>query len=94
MTINIINIEKYYFFIVISFDGHILGILWILIIGRQMDQNLSEFCYGNRLNTKLVFDKTRATASPNLFKPYFTQYESWRNQGFNIAENLVSMLNK
>ena len=89
-----VSIEKYNNFIDISIEGHILGILWILIIGRQMDQNLSEFCYGNRLNTKLVFDKTRATASPNLFKPYFTQYESWRNQGLNIAENLVSMQNK
>ena len=80
-----IEIEKYNNFIDMSVDGHILGILWILKIGYKIDEKLYENCYGNRLNENLMFDGQKTTASPNLFKPYFNQYESWRNNGFNLA---------
>ena len=49
------------------------------------DEKLYENCYGNRLNENLMFDGQKTTASPNLFKPYFNQYESWRNNGLNLA---------
>lgn len=80
-----IEIEKYNNFIDMSVDGHILGILWILKIGYKIDEKLYENCYGNRLNENLMFDGQKTTASPNLFKPYFNQYESWRNNGLNLA---------
>ena len=80
-----IEIEKYNNFIDMSVDGHILGILWILKIGYKIDEKLYENCYGNRLNENLMFDGQKTTASPNLFKPYFNQYESWRNNGLDLA---------
>jgi hypothetical protein len=83
-------IEKYNNFIDMSVEGHIIGILWILTIGYKLDNNLYQNCYGNRLNDKLVFDNQKTTASPSLFKPYFSQYENWRNQGLKRAESVVN----
>lgn len=31
--------------------------------------------------------------SPNLFKPYFVQYESWRNQSLECAKNVIDQEN-
>lgn len=87
-------IEKYNNFIDMSVEGHIIGILWILTIGYKMDNNLYKNCYGNRLNNNLIFDNHNTTASPNLFKPYFNQYESWRNQGLKKAESIINDKNK
>lgn len=83
-------IEKYNNFIDMSVEGHIIGILWILTIGYKMDNDLYQNCYGNRLNDNLVFDNQNTTASPSLFKPYFSQYENWRNQGLKRAESVVN----
>ena len=84
-----IEIKKYNNFIDMSVEGHILGMLWILKIGYKMDQDLGNAsntcCYGNRLNDNLIFNDKGTTASPSLFKPYFEQYESWRNKGLNLA---------
>lgn len=85
-----VMIEKYNNFIDMSVEGHILGILWILTIGYKMDNDLYRNCYGNRLNDNLVFDNQKTTASPSLFKPYFSQYENWRNQGLKKAEGIVN----
>lgn len=83
-------IEKYNNFIDMSVEGHIIGILWILTIGYKMDDDLYQNCYGNRLNDNLVFANQNTTASPSLFKPYFSQYENWRNQGLRMAESVVN----
>ena len=82
-------IEKYNNFIDMSVEGHIIGILWILTIGYKMDKDLYKNSYGNRLNENLVFNQ-KTTASPNLFKPYFSQYENWRNQGLKMAERVIN----
>jgi len=83
-------IEKYNNFIDMSVEGHIIGILWILTIGYKMDNNLCKNCYGNRLSDNLVFAHHKTTASPNLFKPYFSQYENWRNHGLKQADNVIN----
>ena len=87
-------IEKYNNFIDLCIEGHIIGILWILTIGYKMDNDLYSNCYGNRLSNNLIFKNEKTTASPNLFKPYFKQYENWRNEGLKKAENTIKTQNK
>lgn len=84
------TIEKYNNFIKMDVEGHILGVLWILLVGYKLDKSLSSNCFGNRLTESLVFENGKTTASPNLFKPYFNQYESWRNQGLSKAREIVN----
>lgn len=89
-----VKIETYNNFIDISIEGHIIGVLWILLVGYRIDNELTENCYGKRLCDKLVFSDRRVSESPNLFKPYYSQYESWRNHGLNNAQSVVNKDNQ
>lgn len=69
----------------LSIEGHILGVLWILLIGSKIDETLIEDSYGNRLVKN--FNTKKEEWSPYLYKPYFDSYETWRDKGLNIAED-------
>ena len=91
-----IEMEKPQYFIGLSPVGHILGTLWVLEIGRKLDQNAGEngqsdgmypHSYGNRLKKNLISQKTDDyTYAPGLFEPYFSQYESWRDRALEQAK--------
>jgi hypothetical protein len=71
-------------------EGHILGILWIMTFGKQLDEMCFENAKGNRLRTKLIWnDDDVPHNSPALFEPYFAQYSLWRDGGLTCAENLL-----
>lgn len=83
-------VEKYNNFIDMSVEGFLVGILWVINIGYAIDKSLSESCYGNRLRENLVLKEGDVTASPNLFRPYFDQYETWRNNGLDKAKDYIN----
>jgi len=94
-----ITLEKPQYFIDMPVECHILGVLWILTIGIELDKNcdednpfgMYEHSYGNRLSKKLVSSKTgNITFSPTLFEPYFQQYESWRDYGLEQAKSRLN----
>lgn len=87
-------VEEYNNFIDISIEGHIIGVLWILLVGQKIDNGLYDNCFGNRLCDRLVFSNNRASESPSLFKPYYGQYETWRNQGLEFARKVVNEENQ
>lgn len=63
--------------------GEILGVLWVLEIGSKLDRDFEKISYGNRL---LDNDGKGEKWSPYLYKPYFNEYQSWRDKGLQIAE--------
>ena len=67
----------------------LLGILWIMIFGQELDKNISDHAYGNRLKKRLFEDDEMSKLSPHLFHPYFELYESWRDEGLEIAEKSI-----
>ncbi|WP_078766843.1 hypothetical protein [Eubacterium uniforme] len=87
-------VEKYNNFIDLSIEGHILSVLWILLVGYKIDKNLPDNCFGKRLCDKLIFSEGRVSESPSLFKPYYRQYVTWRNQGLISADNVVNQENQ
>lgn len=93
-----IRMEKPQFFIDLPVDGHVLGVLWVLSVGRMLDKNceddsegMYEHSYGNRLKKNLVTPESGdITYSPHLFEPYFSQYESWRDHGLERAKERLN----
>lgn len=89
-----LRLEKPQYFIDLPVEGHILGVLWILTIGVKLDSrnddslaSMYEHSYGNRLRKTLINAETQTiTQSPNLFEPYFSQYESWRDKALDHAK--------
>ncbi|REL39151.1 hypothetical protein DYD21_04120 [Rhodohalobacter sp. SW132] len=63
---------------------HILSILWLMRIGYKIEKNLPNSCYGNRL---LLNDEgTGIVTGRGLLKPYYRQYQLWRDQGIEEAK--------
>lgn len=83
-------VERLQYMINMPVEGHILGTLWILLFGYQIDQNLYERAYGNRIRKTLYNELTDGpTYSPHLFEPYFQQYQSWRDTALEDAQKCV-----
>lgn len=73
-------------FIDMPVEGHILGVVWIMLIGWQLDKEYTN-CYGNRIREKLYNELSgNVTFSPYLFEPYYQKYESWRDKALDIAQ--------
>lgn len=87
-----IKIEELQYFIKMPIEGHILGVLWVMLLGYNIDKNFYNHSYGNRISKNLIneFSK-KPTFSPYLFEPYYIQYESWRDTGLNEAEKHMKM---
>lgn len=83
-----IKITDNQYFIDMDIRGHILGVLWLLIIGYRIDEKMYAHSYGNRIRKKLYSEfSEKPTYSPYLFEPYFQQYESWRDTAMDEAMN-------
>lgn len=83
-------IQKTQSYIDMDIEGFLLGMLWCMAVGTQIDNTFGNHVYGNRTR-KAVRDKPSSiwTMSPYLFEPYFSQYESWRDEPIEIAERIV-----
>ena len=89
------DVSKIHYFIDLPVEGHILGVLWILRLGYVLDDKLYKHCYGNRLNEYLLENLKETDNSeeydfsPFLFQPYYKKYQSWRDDGLDVADNLL-----
>ena len=82
------NVQK---FIEMDVEGHILGVLWIMLVGYILDSGFYLHSYGNRVRPTLKCKATDSvSSSPYLFEPYFYQYEGWRDGGLKIAQRLMA----
>lgn len=81
------SLEKATAFIDIPIEIHILSVLWIIRIGVDIDSKLFPECVGNRL--LLNKDKNDIVQGSSLFKPYFKQYQKWRDGAVDVAKKLL-----
>lgn len=83
---NTIEIKDNQYFINMDIRGHILGVLWLILIGYRVDRDIYQYSYGNRIRKNLYNELSdNPTYSPYLFEPYFQQYESWRDKAMDEA---------
>ena len=50
-------VDAIQWFIDMDVAGHIVGILWIMAVGKVLDSNCYEYARGNRLRSKLIWDE-------------------------------------
>lgn len=84
---NSYDVEKITAFINLPIELHIISVLWINQFGFKFDTELLKECKGNRL--LLNKEKTNVIKNSSLFKPYFTQYQKWRDESILVAQNLL-----
>ena len=78
-------------FIKLPIEGHILSVLWIMIVGMGLDNELSENSFGNRLQSgcNIGFGEENSKNSKVLFKRYFDQYSIWKRKAFENAKKEI-----
>lgn len=81
------SLEKITAFIDAPIEIHILSVLWILRQGVNIDSKLPPECVGNRL--LLNKNKDKVIQGSALFKPYFKQYQKWRDGAVFVANELL-----
>lgn len=76
-------------FIDMPVEGQLLGILWVMTIGKVLAGKEYKHSYGNKLSKRMMESNDDRPFSPYLFEPYFEQYENWRDHGIEIARNFL-----
>lgn len=81
------KIDRVTAFIDAPIEIHILSVLWIIEYGKKYELQLSDNCFGNRL----LFNqnKEKIVQGSGLFKPYFKQYQKWRDGSVEVAQSLL-----
>ena len=77
------ELSKVTYFIDIDIEYHILGVLWVMLFGRELESKYKKYTYGNKLEDKFDYDNIK------LFIPYFDQYQKWRDRGINSVEQMI-----
>jgi hypothetical protein len=81
------ELERLTPFINAPIELHIISVLWIIEEGVRLDTKLKDECLGNRL--LLNKDKSKLVQGSGLFKPYFTEYQKWRDEPVEVAESIL-----
>ncbi|WP_281695958.1 hypothetical protein [Bacteroides clarus] len=74
-------------FIHAPIEFHILSVLWIIKKGVSIDSALGSNCLGNRL--LLNQENTSIVQGSGLFKPYYKQYQRWRDTSVKVAKEML-----
>ena len=82
--------DRVNYFISAPVELHIVEVLWCLIVGPLMEEDLEECCYGDRLHDSAKnFTRQKNTGnSTALFKFYMNQYSSWRDRALKVATEI------
>lgn len=86
------NIERVTVFADIPIELHLVTVLWITRYGYKLDAKLDSSCVGNRL--LLNKSNNAVIKGSGLFKPYFTQYQKWRDNAVEEAQRKLHSGNK
>ena len=70
-------------------EVHILSVLWIMYSGRYLQPDIHNASYANVLDFEFLNHKSEPSENLKLFKPYFVQYQLWRDSAINKAESLL-----
>lgn len=80
-------IERSSAFIDVPTELHLVTVLWISRFGKYLDMNLDSCSYGNRLLLNKAKDDI--IKGSGLFKPYFKQYQNWRDNSVIEAQSQI-----
>jgi len=85
--LNIKSTDDVQYFIDMEVPGHILGALWTMTIGNIMDRDMDENIYANRIRVHHeTQEQNPINNSPYLMRPYYEQYETWRDKAIDAVE--------
>jgi hypothetical protein len=85
------NVQRASAFIDVPVEIHLITVLWLIKYGKYFDRDLSEYAYGNRL--LLNQENSDLIKGSCLFKPYYKQYQKWRDNAVSFAKSILESKN-
>ncbi len=90
------EVKRINFFIDMPIELHLLETLWTVLVGKLVfDKKLiSQNSYGNSIDNYVLFNKQESFLDSinfmknKLFKVYYPQYVSWKNQAIKTVEKM------
>lgn len=67
---------------------HIISVLWLMNVGRHLDKWVDKDNYAYKLELTGEDEDENVVKGLRLYKPYFTQYQNWRDNAIKKAEQL------
>ncbi|AWT49049.1 hypothetical protein DLE54_05570 [Psychrobacter sp. YP14] len=92
---NVRESDKYFvsklnYFISAPVELHIIETIWCLFVGSVLETKMNKCSYGNRMHPFVLKNAMNKNSSngTELFKRYINQYNKWRDQAIDVANNI------
>ncbi len=86
-----ISVDRINYFIDAPVEVHLISVLWITKIGVYINKLIDGDNYAYKLElTEDVNGNESIVNGFRIFKPYFLQYQSWRDNAIKTAERILS----
>lgn len=82
------EVDKLMYYIDIDIMSQIIGTLWVMIIGKDLENLYKDYTAGNLLEEDIDNNNLK------LFKPYYLSYERWRDDAINIVDDRINNGNR
>ncbi|NFR56377.1 hypothetical protein FDF44_00940 [Clostridium botulinum] len=82
------KVDKIMHYLDIDIMSQIIGTMWVMIIGKEIEETYKDYTAGNILEDDI------SKGNLKLFKPYYLSYERWRDDAINIVEDRISKGNR
>jgi hypothetical protein len=83
-------VERINTFIDAPIEVHIIAVLWLMNAGRFLVKHIDEDNYAYRLELNDEDEEQKIVNGLRLYKPYFIQYQEWRDNAIKKAEQLIN----
>lgn len=84
-----IEIERLNIYINAPIEIHLISMLWLMYVGRFLDGDISNNSYANKLELNIDLNDHLPFENFKIYKPYFVQYQEWRDDALKKAESLL-----
>jgi len=86
---NEYKVDRVNHFIDAPIELHICASIWLCQVGYLLEPLMTVPPFGNKLDLKKDRDVYKLANGLKLYKPYFGQYQTWRDQAVSAAKELV-----
>lgn len=84
-----IKVDRLNIYIDAPIEAHIISLLWLMFVGRFLENEILDNSYANKLELNIDLNDHLPYENFKIFKPYFVQYQLWRDEAIKKAETLL-----
>ncbi|WP_434304950.1 hypothetical protein [Clostridium botulinum] len=82
------RVDKLMHYLDIDIMSQIIGTLWVMIIGKEIEKRYKDYTAGN------ILEEDISSENLKLFKPYYLAYERWRDDAIKIVDDRMNRGNR